>query len=119
LAKTRVLVALSEEYRAYEDAIASALRALRPQDEVATARLDRLLERIDALEPDLVMCGIPDPGRTPAWVELSTDPGKPTRIRVGTRTSETTNPDLSLLLSLVEEAGRLPDIGAAREDAAG
>lgn len=107
-------MALGEDYRAYEDAITTALRVLRPQDEVETVRRDLLLGSLDPPEPDLVMCDLPDTGWGNAWIELSTDPNMPTKVRLGTSTSEITNPDLEALLSLVEQADKLQDAGATR-----
>ena len=53
------------------------------------------------------------PARTPqpdqystrvAWVELSLDPERPSRVRLGEQRWETLNPSLEELLSVVDEA---------------
>ena len=40
---------------------------------------------------------------TPAWIELSLDPTQPTKIRVGERYLERTNPTLSELVEIIDE----------------
>jgi hypothetical protein len=106
----RILVTLEKDYRAYQDMLAAAIRVLRPHAEVETASLEELGERIERFDPELVICGgheaVDSDGRL-AWVELSMDPLQPTRIRVGERYSERTNPTLEVLLAVIDEVEEL------------
>jgi hypothetical protein len=90
--------------------IASAIRVLRPHAEVETATLDTLGEEIERFDPDLVICSRPntvDPDGRIAWVELSVDPTRPSKICVGGRYSESTNPTLEVLLAVIDEVEEL------------
>jgi hypothetical protein len=102
-----ILIAFEPEYRAYQGVIAAAIRVLRPNVEVQTADLDALEEEIKRFDPQLVICGrsnTADLGDRLAWVELSMDPMQPTRVSIGGRYSERTNPTLEVLLEVVDEA---------------
>jgi hypothetical protein len=106
LVAARILVAFENEYRAYREVIAAAIRVLRPCAQVETAGLDALAEEVERLDPHLLLCSRPntvDPGGRPAWVELPTDPTRPARVCVGGRYSERTNPTLEVLLGVVDE----------------
>ena len=90
--------------------IAAALRVLRPHAEVETTTLDALGDEIGRSDPDLVICNRPntvDPGGRIAWVELSIDPTQPTRVCVGGRYAEPTNPTLEVLLAVIDEVEEL------------
>ena len=106
----RVLVAFEDDYRTYQGVIASALRVLRPHTEVQTAALDALGEAVERFDPELVICSEPntvDPGGRMAWVELSIDPTRPSKICVGGRYSESTNPTLEALLAVIDKVEEL------------
>jgi len=84
--KVRILVAFEDDYRAYRGVLAAVIRALRPHTKVGTANLDELREEIERFDPQLVICTQPntlDPGGVPAWVELSLDRHRPTKICLG------------------------------------
>ncbi len=101
-----ILVAFEDDYRAYRDMIAAAIWMLRPHIEVETAGLERLGEHIERFDPQLVICtraNTVDPGGRAAWVELSVDPLRPTKMWVSGRYSERTNPTLDMLLTLIDE----------------
>jgi hypothetical protein len=105
-----MLVAFEEDYRAYRDVLAAAIRILRPQAEVENASLESLGERIEHFDPELVVCSRPntvDPGGRIAWVELSIDPTRPSKVCVGGRYSESTNPTLEVLLAVIDEVEEL------------
>jgi F420-dependent methylenetetrahydromethanopterin dehydrogenase len=105
-----ILVALEVDYRAYRDVIAAAIRVLRPHAEIETTTLDTLGEEVERFDPDLVICSRPntvDPGGRVAWVELSLDPTRPSKICVGGRYSESTNPTLEALLAVIDEVEEL------------
>jgi hypothetical protein len=102
----RVLVAFEDDYRAYRDVIAAVIQALRPRTEVQTAELGTLEEHLERFDPQLVVCSRPNTlelYRTAAWVELPTDPLQPTKVCVGGRYSEQTNPAFYVLLAVIDE----------------
>jgi hypothetical protein len=106
----RVLVAFEEVYRTYQGVISSAIRVLRPRSEVETATMEALVEAVERFDPELVICSRPntvDPGGRVAWVELSVDPTRPSKICVGGRYSESTNPTLEVLLAVIDEVEEL------------
>jgi hypothetical protein len=100
------LVAFEDEYRAFREVIAASIRVLRPRTQVEIAELDALAEEVERFDPHLVFCSQPntvDPGGRPAWVEIPIDPTRPTRVCIGGRYSEQTNPTLEVLLGIVDE----------------
>ena len=103
----QVLISFEEEYRIYMEIIAAAIRQARPGDEVVVTQRATLEEEIERTDPDLVISSPPIPanpvGQRAAWVELSLDPAKPSRFRVGERTWESTNPTLAEILSVVDQ----------------
>jgi hypothetical protein len=109
-ADIRILVALEDDYRAYRDVIAVGIHALRPHTEVTNAALKKLEEEVGRLEPDVVISSVAaraDYGQRLAWVELSLDPARPSKVCVGGRFTERINPGLEALLEVVDEAERL------------
>lgn len=107
--QTRILVAFEDEYRAYQDALASALRTLRPHAEVSTAYPERATDPPSHPWPDLVICNRPDPGESLAWLELSMEPALPSNLRIGEHRSRVANPSLEEILSVVDEVERWID----------
>ena len=106
----RILVAFEDEYLAYREVIAAAIRVLRPSAQVESASLDALAREVERLDPHVVICGRPntvDPGRRPAWVVLTTDPTRPARICIGGRYSQRANPTVEVLLGVVDEVEEL------------
>lgn len=102
---------MEDEYRAYREVIAAGIGARRPDIEVTTAGLDQLEGELARLDPEVVVCSRPDPtgsGVRLAWVELPLDPTRPTKISLGGRHSESTNPVLEELLAVLDEAEGLP-----------
>ena len=113
-----MLIAIEDEYRAYREVIAAGLEALRPGTEVAAVGLDRLEGELARLDPEVVVCSRPGSlaeaeGR-PAWIELSLDTTRPTKVSVGGRRSESVNPTLETLLAVIDEAEGLPRTPSAR-----
>ena len=92
----------------YRSVIAAAIRMLRTHTKVETANLDALQEKIERFDPQFVICTQPNtfnPGSTLAWVELSLDRTRPTRVWVGGRYSErTTLLGLEELLDIIDDA---------------
>ncbi|QIN79653.1 hypothetical protein GBA65_15215 [Rubrobacter marinus] len=102
----RILVAFEDEYRAFRDTIAEALRVLRPGDEVEAAGLGAIGNRVARFDPHLVIASVPnafDPGGRVAWVELSPDPEMPSEVCVGGRRREAANPSVEDLVFVAEE----------------
>ena len=102
----RILVAFEDKYRIFRHAIADALRASRPGDEEEDSALASLAERVARFDPHLVIASAPsaDPAGRLAWVELSPEPGRTSRVCVGGRRSEASNPSMEDLLSVASEA---------------
>ena len=115
--ETRILIAIEDEYRAYREVIAAGLEALRPGTEVAAVGLDRLEGELARLDPEVVVCSRPEPagsGARLAWIELSLDTTRPTKVSVGGRHFEATNLMLEELLAVIDEAEGLPRTPSAR-----
>ena len=103
---SRILVAFEDEYRAYREVIAAAIRVLRPGAQVHSANLEVLAQEVERLGPHVVICSRPNtvaPGGRPAWVVLPTDPTRVAKICVGGRYSEQANPTVEVLVGIVDE----------------
>ncbi len=99
-------MALEDDYRTYREMIAATLRIRRPDAEVKSATLGALEKELERFDPQVVFCGgrkeeVGSGGRT-AWIELSLDPTRPTKISVGGRYSELVNPTLEKLLEAID-----------------
>ena len=106
----RILVSFEPEYLAYQGAIAASIRILRPLTEVQTTTPNALGEEVERLDPELVICTRPntvDPGGRIAWVELSLESTRPSKVCVGGRHSEPTNPTLEVMLEVIDEIEKL------------
>src|SRR5918998_1565746 len=102
----RVLVALEDDYRAHRETIAVVLRILRPDIEVETAPLEALEEELERFDAQVVICSGHEEVESDgilAWIKLSLDPTQPTKIRVGERHLERTNPPLKELVEIIDE----------------
>lgn len=103
----RVLMAVEDEHHAYLDAIAGAIQAQRPHLDLAVAGLGALEKESSRRVSQMVICSqLPStvPRNWLAWVELSLDPGQPSKMCVGQRCSKMCNPTLDDLISVVDEA---------------
>jgi hypothetical protein len=116
----RVLVSLESEYRVYMEAIAAAIREFRPDVEVTVAEGGSLEAEVERLDPQLIITNPPVPENPVdeqlARIELSPDPGQPSRFRVGERRWESTNPTLGEILPVVDETKRLLRTSREREE---
>ena len=106
-ADIRILVALEDDYRAYRETIAAVLRVLRPHAEVKSTTLEALEDdELERFDPQVVICGghegVEPDGRA-AWIELSLDPTQLTKISVGGRYLERTDPSVEELLDVIDE----------------
>ncbi|HET7480611.1 MAG TPA: hypothetical protein VFJ72_13980 [Rubrobacteraceae bacterium] len=110
------MVAFEDEYRAYQEALASALRMLRPHAEVSTDRPEDETSASARLRPDLAIRNRADPGEGLAWLELSMEPGLPSRVRIGEQSSTVVNPSLEEILYIVDEVERLTRATTGPED---
>jgi hypothetical protein len=99
-------VALEDDYRAYRETIAVVLRVLRPGAEVQSTTIEAFEEELERFDPQVVICGGHagvEPDGRPAWIELSLDPTRPTKISVDGRSLERTNPSVEELLEVIDE----------------
>jgi hypothetical protein len=115
--KMRILLSFEKKYRVYMEATASAIREFRPDVEVAVVNGEDLESEVESFDPQLVITSPPMPENPIeerlARIELSPEPERPSRFRVGDRHWESTNPTLGEILSIVDETKRLRR--AARE----
>lgn len=105
-----MLVALEDEYRAYREVLAAGVQALRPDVRVVTTVPDGLDEEVARFDPQVIICSYPDVREhknASTWIQLATDPSRPTVVRLGDRRFERRNPTFDALLELLDEAGRL------------
>ena len=113
--ETRVLVAMEDEYRAYREVIAAGIRALRPGAKATTVPLGALEEEVARLDPQVVICSRPEPagaGAGLAWVELSPDPIRPMKVRLGVAApTAAVGPTLEGLLAVLDEVEELSATG--------
>ena len=101
-------MAFEESYRTYRETIAAALRVLRPGTEVKSTTLEELEGELESFDPEVVICSghkEVELGTRLAWIELSVDPTMPTKISVGGRHFERSNPTVEELLEVIEEVG--------------
>lgn len=109
MVKTRVLVAFENECRIFQDAIANAIRVLRPRVEVEAVELSVLASKVTHFDPHLVVCSRPNTfeHNKPAWIELPPDPNRLAKICLDKQRSQVANPTLKELLRVVDETERL------------
>jgi len=116
----RVLLAFEEEYRAYMEAMAAAIRQFCSEVEVAIVDGGVLEAEVESYDPQVVITSSPIP-KNPideqliARIELSPDTQEPSRFRVGEKHWEITNPPLGETLSVIDEAKRLLRTSADQE----
>jgi hypothetical protein len=101
-------VSFEDNYHVYREMIAAVLRALRPETEVKSTTLEELKGELERFHPEVVICTghkEVEAGGGLAWIELSMDPTMPTKISVGGRHFERTNPTVEELLEIIDEVG--------------
>ena len=107
-AEIRVLVAFEDDYHVYRDTIGAVLRILRPETDVKSTTLEELEGELERFDPEVVICSghkeVESCTRL-AWIELSVDPTMSSKISVGGRHFERTNPTVEELLEVIDEVG--------------
>ena len=104
----RILVA--NEPRAYREALAAVVQALRPQAEVVTAEPAALDGAVAHVAPDLVVCSRLTPNvraLAPAWVLLYPDGQSGAVVSVSRQETAVAGIDLDRILAAVDQAARL------------
>jgi hypothetical protein len=107
----RIIVSFEDRFRAYRTALATAIGILRPDAEVITVEAESLGGAARHFRPDVVIGSRreePETGGATAWIELSVDPSRPTKVRVNGVRSEIFNPTLDTLLAIIERVAPLP-----------
>lgn len=102
----RILVAMEDEYRSYRGVITGGIKAVRPRTEVVSTCLEALEQNLARFEPHVVICTLPmttSSKRAMAWVELSSDPLRPSIICMGGRRFEQRDPTFDAVLAVVDE----------------
>jgi hypothetical protein len=102
----KIIVTFEATFRAYQGALAAAIKILRPDLEVKTVEPEELRGMVERFEPDMIIgSGFDeeDMRGVPAWVGLSLDPASSTRVSVRGNYSEIVNPTLDKLLEIIEE----------------
>jgi hypothetical protein len=106
IVEIKILIAFEDEYHIYQGTIAATIRILRPHAEVETVGLEALGEKVERFDPQVVISSlsrIASSDGVSAWIELSIDPARPTKIHAGERCSEMLNPTLDKLLAVIDE----------------
>ncbi len=87
--------------------IAAGLRIVRPGAEVKSTTTEGLEEELERFDPQVVICGghedVEADHSRPAWIELSLDPTRPTKISLGKRRLERTNLGVEELLEVLDK----------------
>ena len=106
----KIIVALDEEYRAYQGTLAATIRILRPDAEVMTVEPEKVRGAAKRFGPDIVIGSRSEDGDLEdvrAWIELAVDPARSMKVRVDGQYSEVVNPTLDKLLEIIEEVAQL------------
>jgi hypothetical protein len=104
----RILVALEESYRVYQDVIAEAVLAHRPHTEVLTTEQDALQAEVARIDPDLVICSqhkknAIDVTGVSAWFIVPTGSELSAELSLDGESSRVENPGLVEMLGFVDE----------------
>jgi hypothetical protein len=102
----KVIITFENSYHTYQDTLAAALRILRPDAQIITVCPQEVGATAEWFAPDVVI-GSPikmaDVEDVPAWVELSLDPARASRVNVKGYQSEIVNPTLDRMMVIIEE----------------
>ena len=103
-------ILLTNEPRSYREAIAGAIRALKPNTEVFVAGSEELDAEVKRLSPQLVVCSRATPTvelRSLVWVELYPGHGSISTVSIDGERSTVVGIELGDLLSTVDRAENL------------
>ena len=104
----RVLMSVLKRHRAYGEAIAEAIGALRPHLKVSVAPPEAFEEELRHLSPELVVCNRPcGAWRDARMGRVLVDADGAATFRVGGRRRELTRSSVIGLLAIVDEAWTL------------
>lgn len=115
MVEMRILIAFEEPHYIYSEAVKEILRKHRPHIPVMNVPLKALKDHLDRFVPHLVVSSesnTVDPGGTAAWIEISPEPAELSTFWLDGQHSELSNPRLTELLTLVDEAEELVQKGA-------
>ena len=104
----RGLVAI--EPRSYRDVIGSAIQHLRPHIEVLIVEPEELVEEVARLDPELVICSIPNSrvgSSRHSWVEFRPYEETVSKVSVGSKNWELENVRFEDLLSVIDQTEKL------------
>jgi hypothetical protein len=105
------LLSFRDVHRLHMDAVRRAIQLYRPDADIAVIQHGSLDIAVEWFEPDLVVGEPPvpeNPGEeVPVCIELSIDPARPSRFRVGQKRWESLNPGLAELFAAIDEAEKL------------
>jgi hypothetical protein len=107
----RVILAFEDGFDTYQGMLVAALRILRPDAEVLTVEPGEIGGAARRFSPHVVIGGPFEEAEVrdvPAWVELSLDPIRSTRVKVDGEYAEMVNPSLDKLLAIIERAAPRP-----------
>lgn len=103
-------ILVANEPRSYREAIASTLRALRPNVGVTEVEPEALDREVERLRPDLVVCSnltTKVEELAPAWIVLYPGDNPVGMISTAGELSTITNIELNNLLSVVDQVADL------------
>jgi hypothetical protein len=107
----RILLAFEKKHTTHMDAVRTALRGCRSDIELMVIEPGALEEETERFDPHVIVCegAIAEntDGKVPARIELSIDPAKPSKFRVGQRRWKSLNPGLGELQATVADTERL------------
>jgi hypothetical protein len=115
----KVLVVCEERYRCYRLLIAEAIANRRPHLHLRSTALGAIETALEGFDPHVVLCSRPNteyPNECrAAWVELPVDPTQAGDICLNGEHEEILNPDLAMVLSVLDEAQEQLERGALRQ----
>ena len=117
----KVLLACDGEHRQYIEAIAKAIRTFRSYVDLAVTDIRELETEAERFDPHLVVISgasiPPNPVdlKLVGHIELSPEPDRPSKFRVGERFWESVNPTVGETLSVVDEVHGLSSTSREQE----
>lgn len=97
----------------------SALQFLRPNLKASSASTSQLYDEVVREAPHAIICdrAIPEfPGAWHSWIYLSLAPNRPSEVDVCGSRSETTNPGLAELLSMIEHTEKALEKDSGKQE---